>query len=42
MIPTFENRTTASIFWKKYLKITGTTPIVRRSLVKFIIGKIPE
>ena len=42
MIPTFENRTTASIFWKKYVKIMGITPVVRRSLVEFLTGKEPE
>ena len=42
LIPKFESRATAAIFREKYSKITGITPVVRRSLVEFLSGKIPE
>lgn len=42
LIPKFESRATAAIFCEKYSKVTGITPVVRRSLVQFLTGKIPE
>ena len=41
-LPQFERRASADLFRKKFSKIAGITPVLRRSLVEFLTGKIPE
>ena len=42
MVPTFEKASFAKEMRKKYHKIAGITPFLRRSLVEFLTGKIPR
>lgn len=42
LVPTFEKESLAREMRKKYEKIANITPVVRRSLVEFLTGKIPR
>ena len=42
MVPKFECAAIAKDMRSKYSKIAGVTPAVRRSLVQYLTGKIPQ
>ena len=41
-IPQYETRATEKEIREKYSRITGISPVVRRSLFQFVTGKIPK
>ena len=42
MVPQFEKEAMAWEMRQKFSKITGITPVVRRSLVEHLTGEIPR